>query len=449
MKIIVSLVIFLVLFFWIWRIYFTEKKKFRYIEYNKGEYYLLSRNMYFAIFTVCTAPVFLDRLALLKYALWFALLLFLFFSNKIRMRVDSVVVSYLLFFIWLCFSATYSPTPRDAFMMLVKYALPLLFLYLGYSALSNEKDLIIFLKSVNLIACVYCFTMGGVSANYIAPLYIFSMGVFATYAPFADFLAVVFIVPIILYWLTKDRIYIYCALWMLLSTVLQSVRTGIGAMLLVFMFALLLRYKTKAIPGVLFAGVVFICIILFVPGVNEKFFGADAGTVTAADIVQGDALSMENIDTNGRNAIWEMILDRFYDGHEFRGSGLGVAIRFLKNQWMFEGGAGMIHNDYVQLLAETGFIGVGLLVLFYIVVIVVVTRNTVFRRSGYLVRLTGIMALSSMAGIAFCMYFDNVVSNSMQSLVIPYLYLGFYLKAVDLEHAEWEKQQNKIKYALQ
>ena len=38
-----------------------------------------------------------------------------------------------------------------------------------------------------------------------------------------------------------------------------------------------------------------------------------------------------------------------------------------------------------------------------------------------------------MAGIAFCMHFDNVVSNSMQSMVMPYIYIGFFLKALDLE----------------
>ena len=43
------------------------------------------------------------------------------------------------------------------------------------------------------------------------------------------------------------------------------------------------------------------------------------------------------------------------------------------------------------------------------------------------------MALPSLVGIGFCMYFDNVVSNSMQSMVMPYIYLGFFLKALDIE----------------
>ena len=59
MQRILAVTIFIFLALWICRIYLTDDKKFRYVEYNKGEYYLLSRNMYFTIFTICTGPVFL------------------------------------------------------------------------------------------------------------------------------------------------------------------------------------------------------------------------------------------------------------------------------------------------------------------------------------------------------------------------------------------------------
>ena len=67
----------------------------------------------------------------------------------------------LVFFCWLGVSMTYTSKPYDGFMMLVKYGLPLLFLYLGYSALENEKDLVIFLKVVNAAACIYMIFIGG------------------------------------------------------------------------------------------------------------------------------------------------------------------------------------------------------------------------------------------------------------------------------------------------
>lgn len=452
MGIIISFLFFGVLLLWLGTLFFTDKKKFRVVEYNKGEYYLLSRNMYFTIFTVCTAPVFLGSLSLLKYGLWLGLILWLLLSNKVRMVMEPIMVMYLLFFLWLVYATTYSTVPRDAFMMLVKYFLPLAFLWLGYSAIDNEKDLVIFLKVVNTTACIYCCFIGGQGFKLLHWLYFSHLGAqFAKYAPFADYLTAIFIVPIMLYWLTKEKKYIFCALWMVLSTILESVRTGMGGMMLAFGFAMLLRYKMRAVPAVLLGGAIFISVILYVPEVNEKFFGEDAGTVTATDIVQGDALSMDNMDTSGRNATWELILDEFYKGHELRGSGLGVAKHYLLNLWKKNMIAvGLIHNDYVQLLAETGIIGVSLLVLFYIFVIVKVVQYVVLQRSGYMVKLTGTMALSSMAGIAFCMYFDNVVSNSMQSMIIPYIFLGFFLKMVDKEELERQQRDlNRFQHAVQ
>ena len=434
MKTILSLLIFVVLTYWVWQIYFG-KKKLRLVEYSKGEHYLLSQNMYFVIFTVCTAPIFLGSLSLLKYGLWFAVMLALLIVGKVRIKFEFMTVMYSIFFLWLCYTMTYTTVPRDGAMMLIKFSLPMLFLWLGYSGLRNEKDLIIFLKVVNIAACIYCGFMGGFAATFISPLYVFCMGIFSTYAGFADFLTAVFIVPLMLYWLTKEKKYIFCALWMVLSTVLQSVRTGMGGMLLVFCIALLLKNKAKALPGLFLAGGLFLSVVLFVPSVNEKFFGEDAGKVSASEIVQGGAMSMDNISDNGREATWETILDRFYKGHEVIGSGLGVAISDLKARYLAKdplGFAGLIHNDYVQLLAETGIIGVGLLVIFYISVIIKVVSH-VLGRTTALVKLTGIMALPSMAGIAFCMYFDNVVSNSMQSMVMPYIYLGFFLKALEME----------------
>lgn len=433
MKIILSLLIFVVLAIWVGQIYLSGKKKFRMVEVGKKEYYLLSPNMYFVIFTVCTAPIFLGSLALLKYGLWFVAMLALLFVGKVRIKFEFMTVMYSIFFLWLCYTMTYTTVPRDGAMMLIKFSLPMLFLWLGYSGLKNEKDLIIFLKVVNIAACIYCGFMGGFAWTFIRPLYLFSMGIFSTYAGFADFLTAVFIVPLMLYWLTKEKKYIFCALWMVLSTVLQSVRTGMGGMLLVFCIALLLKNKAKAIPGLAVAGAMFLSVILFVPSVNEKFFGEDAGTVSATDIVQGDAMSMENIEMSGRESLWEFVIDNCYYGNETFGGGLGTSVRFLKDYGKATDSLVVMHNDYLQILCDSGIVGIVFIALFYLSVIMKVTSNVALRRSSSLVKLTGIMALPSMVGIGFCMYFDNVVSNSMQSMVMPYIYIGFFLKALEIE----------------
>ena len=442
MQTIVSLIFFIILLVWVGKIFLTKKQKYRTVLLGKEEPYVLSSNMYFVIFTVCTAPIFLHGISLLKYGLWFVTILLLIFTGKIRIRFDVTTTMYLIFYLWLCYAMTYTSAKHDGMMMLVKYSLPLLFLWLGYSGLNNEKDLIILLKAVNIVACIYCFLIGGVSWKLTPWLYYGPIGgLFSRYAGFADYLTSIFIVPILLYWLTKEKKYIFCALWMVLSTVLQSVRTGMGGMMLVFAFAMFLRYKIKALPGLLFAGAFFLSIILFVPDVNKKFFGDNAGKVSATDIVQGDAMSLDNIEMSGREYLWKKLKENYYYGNELIGKGLGESEYFAKNI-MYEGEMSKIHNDYLILLCDTGKIGIIFFILFYISVILKVASHVMLRRSNPLVRLTGIMALSSMAGIAFCMYFDNVVSNSMQSMVMPYIFLGFFLKALDLENKRVKKTIN-------
>lgn len=437
MRTIVSLIIFVILLCWIGIIYFSNKQKFRTVKFDKGEKYLLSRNMYFVIFTVCTAPIFLGSLSLLKYGLWFITILLLLFSGKIKMKFEAITGFYCLFYLWLCYTMTYSTAPIYGVMMLVKYSLPMLFLWLGYSAINDQKDLIILLKVVNAVVCIYCFFIGGQGCKLIPWFYYGPIGSqFLTYAGFADYLTSIFIVPILLYWLTKEKKYIFCALWMVLSTVLESVRTGMGGMMIVFVTALLLRYKWKAVPGVVFAGTFFLGIVLFVPEVNEKFFGDDAQTVSAIDIVRGDALSMDNMNTNGRSEIWDITLERFYEGHEYVGSGLGMASGYLKIQSKLYGSVELLHNDYVQIISDTGLVGIALLTLFYIIFILKVAYRVTLRGCSPLIKYTGIMALSSMAGIGFSMYFDNVVSHSMSSLVMPFMFLGFFIKFIDINESK-------------
>lgn len=442
MQTILSIIILGLLAYWIRKIYFTREESFRRLRRKRGgEPYLLSQNMYFTIFTVCTAPVFLHGMSLFKYALWFLLILCLIFAGKIKMRLEVMTVAYLVLFLWLCYTMTYTTVPADGMMMLIKYSLPMLFLWLGYSSLRSKTDLIVLLRVVNFVGCVWCLVIGGFAARFLTPLYFFLEGICSTYAAFADFLVAIFIVPILLYWLTKDKKYIYCALWMILSTVLQSVRTGMGGMLLVFAFAILLKDRWKAVPGLLIAGAVFVGTILFVPDVNKKFFGDKGGSVTAMEVATGEALAMDKIEMSGREYMWERTKEACYKGHENFGSGLGTSGYFIKyNDSELEGQVGgKLHNDYLELLCDTGNVGIALLILFYLTVILKVLGNVVLRRSSSLVKVTGIMALPSLAGIAFCMYFDNVVSNSMQSMVMPYIYLGFFLKALDIERRGVER----------
>ena len=64
----------------------------------------------------------------------------------------------------------------------------------------------------------------------------------------------------------------------------------------------------------------------------------------------------------------------------------------------------------------------------------VICKDFIYSRRGDdpWIKVSGIMAVSSMAGVAFSMGFDNVVSHSMTSLINPFIFIGFFLKFIDL-----------------
>lgn len=63
--------------------------------------------------------------------------------------------------------------------------------WLGYNAIQCEDDFYVFLEKTCWICCGYALIIGGVSAKFISPLYVFlnftSGGLFVSYASLADF----------------------------------------------------------------------------------------------------------------------------------------------------------------------------------------------------------------------------------------------------------------------
>lgn len=146
--------------------------------------------------------------------------------------------AYLLFFLWLIISTSYSESRYDSMMLLIKYSIPLLSLWLGYSAVEGKYDLYYFSKSVAKTSIVYALIAGGVSAVFMPWLYFspFVSGVILKYAGLADYFTSIFVIFFILHWITGCKIYLWGALWLLLSTILEVVRTGLGGMALVGIF---------------------------------------------------------------------------------------------------------------------------------------------------------------------------------------------------------------------
>lgn len=436
MSTIINLIILVVFTFYaitIFRPSFSNKRFFD-LPDKVGYSYQMNAQMYFLTFIVCTAPVFLGQFSLLKYGVYFAILIYLLATKKIRLKIDLIVSCYLIFYSWLIITCFYVDITVDTFTLLIKYLIPILSLWLGYSAIESHYDLFYFSKATVKTCAIYAFIIGGFSAVFMPWLYYspFGNGIFLTYAGLADYFTSLFVVPLVWYWITGKRIGLWIAAWLLLSAILESVRTGLGGIALVSCFFAFFRYKLKSVPFIIVLAAGFIASILFIPSINEKFFGTNAGKVGAQAIIAGDGLRLDNIQTSGRNYLWNLCLKKYHDPDPIFGSGLGTVTHFLKERAIRENTIALLHSDYVQLLCDCGNVSIILLAFFFLCVTIKVFYYTWVTHANIWIVISGIMAISSLAGVAFSMGFDNVVSHSMTSLINPFIFTGFFLKFIDL-----------------
>lgn len=398
--------------------------------FNRDVFIRLDFNLYFLVFSILTAMVFLGPLSLLKYAFWITFFLFLFSSGQLEYKYDSIIKSYLLFLGWAVISAlVFSSTKFQALMMLIKFILPLFYLWLGYSAIKDSDDILFFMKKVAIGMCVYALFIGGFSAKFLKPLYLWlnfgSGGLFISYASLADYFSSLIVIPIGIYLITNNKKWILATIWILLSTILESVRTGLGGILLASSFLLITIFKGRAIPWIAGLGVAAVITVFAVPSLREKMFWDENKTIESFSV--SDA-NFDNIRSNARGLIWEVNLRKFYYPNKITGAGLGESVEWMKSQ----PGLKLIHSDYVQILCDLGVIGIILLGLFVLVTLYSILSTAWASTTPYILKLLGGMALGSMAGTFFSMGFDNVVAYAQQSFVIPFVMIGIYLKVKDL-----------------
>lgn len=92
---------------------------------------------------------------------------------------------------------------------------------------------------------------------------------------------------------------------------------------------------------------------------NRMFYGA--GKIGAGTLLTDPAQAVGHLYGSGRFAAWSMILGKFFDPSPVIGSGIGATQNFFYSQ--FGGGLGVIHSEYVRLLAEVGVVGLALFVI--------------------------------------------------------------------------------------
>lgn len=343
---------------------------------------------------------------------------------KNRAIISLPLKIYIIFLLWMVVGLFYAPSPIYGIRTILKYLYPLL---LCMFASATVRDSEVFLKSsllartIGIISLVLVFMplfnhiFPGVfwygtarAINYIS-IMIFSLGMF--------------------YFTNKKKQNLFYTILFCLPCLIWVFRTSIAGSLIAVMAFYFIKYKLKSLPIIIGVIVLGVVAVFTIPSVKQKMFYDDS--VTFEDFRQGK-ISEDNVNTNYRAYMWEVLQNKFYEPHKIIGSGTGTAQWYMYTHSEDFGGLKIIHSDFIQQKCDNGLIALilyGAATLF----IFIDAFRTYWRARSAPLQLCAIVAGASLIGVFATLYSDNVVNYSMATLSMPY---GFYGMMLGLRHTE-------------
>lgn len=362
-----------------------------------------------------SAPAGLDLMAIRLMVLEVFCIVGLFICKR-SPQWSPAVIFYVLYIVWLVVGLSYTSAPGYGFRVILKYLYPLLIMLFASAAVRDKE---VFLKAGIGARTVAIISIGVAFIPYVGSLF---PGVFwyGTARAINYISMCVFSLALFYYTQEKKKNLLLCILFML-PCILWVFRTSIMGTTLALMTFFFFKYKLKSLPVIFLVFILFIVAVFAIPSVREKMFYDDSGN--GIEQLNSGQISMDDIDSNGRFAMWEWSLNKFFYGEELTGAGTGnLQETFYALRHPF-GSVRICHNDYVQILCDNGLIGIVLFGGSFLALILhcfIVFQN---RRYDTAIHLCAIVAGASAAGTLLTMYTDNVINYTMATLSYP---CGFY-----------------------
>lgn len=328
---------------------------------------------------------------------------------------------YVIYLVWLLIGCTYAPSLTYGLRVTLKYTYPLVFCLFASAVTDNFKVSIkasLLARKVAVISLIFSFVP---LIHQLVP------GVFWYGTAKAIHYISIMTLSIALFFFTDEKknnfgysvlFLLPCFVWVLRTSILGS-----GIAIIVFS---IIRWRTRSLPiiaGVLVAGIIA---VFTIPSLRHKMFKKETTNVSIENFQQG-GISMDNVETNAREAMWTFFENKMYHGHELIGSGTGSVQQYMYTHYVF-GGLTVIHSDLTQIKCDNGLIG---LILYCSIVICILIHcfKIYWDTDDERKRFFAIVAGASMAGVFVTLYSDNTVNYSMATLAIPF---GFYGMAIAL-----------------
>lgn len=419
-----NIIVFLLLTGYAFKLMFSNPT---YFKLSKTEKVLLTGREKFLLLTMVTGMVQVGfdmgiNLSAFRLMLWMMMIVLAFILYEKPLKLNSLVLVYLTFLIWMAISLTWSTDLTYGTRAYLKYFYPLLIMLFASTFVQSTAFIYIAMKWMLLSSVVYSLFLGGIATDILGTRIFYGEGVFWTYSTLNDFLSIMSGVSFLMWWRTKEKKYLLLITWFVLSAILQSVRTGMLATVIVLMVASYLRYKKYAIPYIAMAIFLAISSVAFIPQVKEKMF-YDATKITS--ISDLTSVSTSDINSNARFAMWEWALKKFHSGNEWTGSGLGSVQQYMYDHYVF-GGLHVLHNDYLQIISDVGWIGLLLYLLFPISLFIYASKNMPQDGLNHL-KSALLLAILSYVAVLTAMMTDNAVNYSFAVHSYPFIFIGIAL----------------------
>jgi O-antigen ligase len=361
----------------------------------------------------------LDLMALRLFLLEILIILGLIWSRgQIVWNIPGIL--YLVYLLWILVGLIYTTVPEYGLRVFLKYIYPFL-LFIFSSKIFRNEDLLFkisfVIRKIGLAVIVIYFA---------AP---FVLSFFPGVIWYSTALAIHFIFLSVLsfglYDLTKKTSDLIIGICFMTPCIIWVFRTSILGSMIALSTFFFIKYKLRSLPFFVIIGTIFLSVVLFFPSVKNKMFNKD---FDGEQILQGERkIDKNDIDSNGRFAMWDWSMKNFYESRELQGSGSGTLQAVFYKRRAEEGIVGIVHNDYVQILCDNGLIGL----ILYLSVFLTMLIHTFFvyqdKFNSEAIRLAAITAGASAIGMAVTSFTDNTVNYSMATLSYPFGFYGIML----------------------
>lgn len=384
----------------------------------KGKKYFATGPQIFLIFTMATGMFMLGDYSSIRLSVWIA---YMFLGSIIangKIKFNLVLVCFALYVSYMLVSLFFITASRGfGFRVIAKYIYPFFVLLFVNKATNSEFVVYSGIKYIFMVAILAEL----VNIGYLPFLY----GSFWGAATMADHLVIAIVIALGLYYITSKRKFLYLILFFGAFPFIATIRTGIIAMVASLSVFFLFKYKWRAVPFIALVAVLGFLSILYVPNIRNKMFRKQ---MTADEIMENrETLTMDDIDTNGRQAMWDWSLENFYENNKVFGSGIGnLQYVFYETKHPFQP-IRIVHNDYIQILCDMGLVGLFLFISISFSMII----HTFFiyndKRNNEMIRLCAIVAGSSIVGIMATSYTDNAVNYTLATYSYPFAFYGMAL----------------------